>query len=151
MALEAADDEDASKTIPHPDDNSCACVDGVGAFIVEDGGTVVGTLVGRRWCSRHAHLKVRIGYQKWNRLFGVLFCLLRVRLWLPSKQIIYKLNKKLYTKYINLLLNICVHTIIVFGYRMSASGHSVNNLFTKIIIKFIMNSSVYYQIFLCIR
>ena len=45
MALEAADD-DASKTIPHPDANSC--VDGVGAFIVEDGGTVIGTLVGRR-------------------------------------------------------------------------------------------------------
>ena len=45
MALEAADD-DASKTIPQPDTNSC--VNGVGAFIVEDGETVVGTLVGRR-------------------------------------------------------------------------------------------------------
>ena len=43
MALEAADD-DASKTISRPDANSC--FDGVGAFIVEDGGTIVGTLVG---------------------------------------------------------------------------------------------------------
>ena len=101
-------------------------------------------------CANVIHLKDRIGYQK-NRLFSVLFHLQRVRLWLPSKQIIYKFYKKLYTKYINLLINICVHTIIVFGCRMYASGHSVNNWFTKIIIKFIMNSSVYYQIFLCIR
>ena len=45
------------------------------------------------WWAHCPHLKVRIGYQKWNRLFGVLFCLLHVRFWLPSKQIIYKLNK----------------------------------------------------------
>ena len=88
------------------------------------------------------HLKDRIGYQKWNRLFGVLFCLLRVRLWLLSKQLVYKFNKKLYTKYINLLLNIFVHEIIVFGYCMSASGYWVNSLFTEIINKFIKNSLV---------